>query len=530
MPDNIIQEYFASFGVKGLNESLTQIKRFSNQATSSFEKIKAINQQTIASLQTQSIAIKKLRDNIRAQTAVGGQARRQTISEALGMKTMSSAADEATASIKNQTRALGSLRTRMLSTGKSMFTFRRAFELFLGFEAGKKVFDVNQQYLNVVNGLENITNNAKESQDVMDQLQQISLKLHLNFLVLAQDFPKFALSLQGAGLDMGKTLEVFKNISIAIAGAHLLPANAQRALSEFIFNIVNAPKVSSRVFTREVFGKSGFANVLMRGLNAQSVEDLVQKLNKLNEAQRAIVVSSLLAKKFTPGFEKFAKTPQAALNDLATTFQVLLVSLGRSGALFAFLQGFKSLATLLMALKPIFIGLGEVLRGVGFAFDAVNRTVLAFEDLLPKNKDLRTTIEAVTEIGSAMFLLSRSMKVAAAATTLFEIATSPVAATVAGIAASILIIQDAMKFFQGSKHTVTGKVVGLAGRTPFLETGLNTILPGLGFIPGALAAAGSSIAHHVNINVHANNSEGNNIGSHVKKHVAAYYTNKGIIQ
>lgn len=204
-----------------------------------------------------------------------------------------------------------------------------AFSVGSVIEFGKAVFKASSEVQSLQVRLNSIAGGNNQGMAAMQDLASLANKLGLDFVSLADNFVQFTGAAKASGMEVRKAEQIFKSMSVAIAGSGASAETAKRAMTAMT-QMLGKGKISAE----ELRGQLGEAMPQAFGIMAKSLGVTTQQLDKMM-ANGQLIASEVLpkfAKEMEKAFggdaQKLAEGMQANVNRLNNAWQAYMANLG----------------------------------------------------------------------------------------------------------------------------------------------------------------------------------------------------------
>jgi hypothetical protein len=336
---------------------------------------------------------------------------------------------------------------------------------FVGFEAIKKTFDVNAGLENTKNQLINATKSPEIATAQLQKVIDFAHKSRMSIKHLTDEFGKFQQQMSFSDISVDKSLEVYKKLQVAYAGASISdPATLQRVqkgVTDFIAGTASMAELKQR----ELGDDTIILQEIEKRLGGKKVADA--KLKGMTAEQRAELISDSGYSVYKDGVEAYLKSPKAALINFKNEIFLLQEQIGNSGFTKLAVKALNFFSLTMKALKSVIEITGYIIEGFFESFKkapaimwSVVGAITAITLALNANKIAMLANIVVTNI---MIIVDGLLAIAAGKAAIAEILmTLPLWLIVAGVIAVVaviaLLVEDIMTHFQGGK-SVFGLVV-----------------------------------------------------------------------
>lgn len=335
---------------------------------------------------------------------------------------------------------------------------------FVGFEGIKKTFEVNTTIDNTFNQVLNATKSSDVAKAQLEKVIEFAHKSKMSILGMAEAFGPFQNQMIFSGLTVEKSMEVFKKMQIAYAGAHL-PAYTQQIVQKGVTDFIAGTATISELKNRELGEETAIISEIEKKLGGKKLAD--DKLKKMTGNERAELISTTAFDLYKDGQKAYLTGPMAALQNVKNEFSLLAIKIGDSGFTKAAVILLDKFAIGLKALHPIITVTGEIINTIVDAFDempvimwSVIGAITAMTIAFNANK---IAILANIVVTNALIIADGILAIAAGTATIAEVLMAlPLWLIVAGVIAVIaiiaLLVDDIYTYFNGGK-SVFGLVV-----------------------------------------------------------------------
>jgi tape measure domain-containing protein len=240
-----------------------------------------------------------------------------------GIKTGMEQAGNAT---KKVSQNVSSLETQFKSLADSI---QNAFSIGSVVEFGKAVYKVSAEIQSLQVRLNSISGGNNQGMVAMQDLSKMANKLGLDFVGLADNFVQFVGAAKASGMEVRKAEQIFKSMSVAIAGSGANAETAKRAMTA-LTQMIGKGKISAE----ELRGQLGEAMPQAFGIMAKSLGVTTQQLDKMMADGKLLANDVLpkfakeMEKAFGADAQKLAEGMQANVNRLNNAWQNYMATLG----------------------------------------------------------------------------------------------------------------------------------------------------------------------------------------------------------
>lgn len=341
-----------------------------------------------------------------------------------------------------------------------------AFAGFAGFEGVKKIFEVNTELNNTFNQIVNATGSTDIAKQQLDKIISFADKTKMSILGLTESFGPFENQMTVAGLSAERSLDVFKKLQVAFAGAHLTTFQAQlsqRDVTEFITGAMSM----ERLKRSELGLHTAIIPSIQKKLGVNDPHEADELLKAMTGEQRAKLIADVSFETYSKGQEEYEKGPMAALVNVKNQFTKLAMKIGDSGFMDLAINALNSFANALNRVGKVIDFTSNIIRGIKDAFNEVPAVmwtlVAAIGAVTLAFNGAKIAMMAGIAVEKMLIVWDGILAVMNGTVAFTEmLVTAPIWLIVAGIAALIaiiaLLVDDIYTYFHGGK-SVTGIIV-----------------------------------------------------------------------
>jgi tape measure domain-containing protein len=227
---------------------------------------------------------------------------------------------------KKVSQNVSSLETQFKSLADSI---QNAFSIGSVVEFGKAVYKVSAEIQSLQVRLNSISGGNNQGMVAMQDLSKMANKLGLDFVGLADNFVQFVGAAKASGMEVRKAEQIFKSMSVAIAGSGANAETAKRAMTAMT-QMLGKGKISAE----ELRNQLGEAMPQAFGIMAKSLGVTTQQLDKMMADGKLLANDVLpkfakeMEKAFGADAQKLAEGMQANVNRLNNAWQNYMATLG----------------------------------------------------------------------------------------------------------------------------------------------------------------------------------------------------------
>ena len=341
-----------------------------------------------------------------------------------------------------------------------------ALASFAGFEGIKKVFEVNTELNNTFNQLVNATGSADIAKQQLDKIITFADKTKMSILGLTESFGPFENQMAVVGLSADKSLEVFKKMQIAFAGAHLTEFQAQLSQKDTMEFITGAMSME-RLKRSELGMRTAILPSIQKKLGVKDPHEADERLKAMTGEQRAKLIADVSYETYSKGQAEYEKGPMAAVVNVKNKFTELAIKIGDSGFMDLAVKSLNSFANALTGVGKVIDFTSNLIRGIKDAFNEVPAVMWTLVGVIGAVtlafNGARIAMLAGIAVEKMLIVWDGILAVMNGTVALTEIImAAPIWLIVAGIAAIIaivaLLVDDVYTYFHGGK-SVTGLIV-----------------------------------------------------------------------
>lgn len=335
---------------------------------------------------------------------------------------------------------------------------------FVGFHSIKEIFHVNTEVDNTLNQVINALKSRELAETQLHKIIDFAHQAKMSIRGMVESFGPFQNQMSIAGLSADKSMEAYKKLQVAYAGAHLRPYTqllVQKAVTEFIMNTATMAELKNR----ELGSETAIVMEIEKKLGGRKQADA--KLKKMTADERATLISETAFNLYKDGQKEYLHGPQAALENFKNQIDLFLLKIGESGFMTLAVKALNGLSFAIKALKPAVEIVGDVIDGFFGAFEKAPKimwaVVAAITAMTIAFNANRIAMLANIVVKNVLIIVDGLLAIAAGKAAIAEIiAAMPLWLIVAGVIAVVaviaLLVDDIMTYFEGGK-SVFGLVV-----------------------------------------------------------------------
>jgi len=266
-----------------------------------------------------------------------------------GIKAGMNEASEATKKAKKEVTELGRAFNNLQNMLIGMFAYTQIIEF------GKQMTKVTAEVESLSVRLKDLAGSESLATTKLNELRMMADSLGIEFKGLANNYVQFVSAAKASGVSIKQAEQIFKSMSVAIAGSGASAENASRAMTA-LTQMLGKGKISAE----ELRGQLGEAMPQAFGVMAKSLGVTTQELDKMMASGQLIASEVLpkfakeMEKAFGGNAEALSGSLQASLNRLENAWTDLYTTVGSSGIASG---GVKVLSGFVKTLENSFIGL-----------------------------------------------------------------------------------------------------------------------------------------------------------------------------
>jgi hypothetical protein len=335
---------------------------------------------------------------------------------------------------------------------------------FVGIQGIKEVFNVNTEINNSLNQIVNAVKSTEIAHKQLEKVVEFANKSRMSILGMTSAFAPFQNQMSIAGISAEKSIEIFKKLQIAYAGANL-PSRTQQLVQKSVTEFIMGTATMSELKNRELGSETAIVMEIEKKLGGRKQAD--DKLKNMKQDERAELISDVAFNLYKDGQQSYLKGPMAALQNVKNQFALISTKIGESGFMQLAVICLDAIATSLKALNPLLEITSAVVNGVINAFQkapgimwSVVAVIGALTIALNANK---IAMLANIVVKKVLIIVDNILAVAAGTATIAEaLMALPLWLIVAGVIAVIavigLLVEDIYTYFEGG-DSVFGSVI-----------------------------------------------------------------------